>query len=65
MYEEWKRGKLELNKEEQEDGFYELMQEARSKSKQARITKRTPTSQPNRTPYFLACLEDLCGLKEE
>jgi hypothetical protein len=49
----------------QQDAFYTLMQEARTKSKHAKIKKTTPNGHPNRTPFFLACLEDLSGLNQD
>jgi hypothetical protein len=64
IYKRWVTTRPDLIEQEtREDTFYTFMQEARSKSKRATIKTRTPSGQPNRTPYFLTCLEDLSGLK--
>jgi hypothetical protein len=64
LYQRWKQHYPDAPPEDLQDGFYTLMQEARAKSKRATITTRTPNGQPNRTPFFLACLEELCGFRE-
>ncbi len=48
-----------------EEEFRNLLIEAHARSKRATITKRTPDGRPNRTPFFKACLENLCGLREQ
>jgi hypothetical protein len=65
IYQAWQTQHPELDHEQIQDEFYQLMQTARTKAKHATITTLTPTGQPNRTPFFLACLADLSGLNQD
>lgn len=59
----WVEARPDLQGQAAEDTFSSLMQEARSKAKHAKIKKRTATGATNQTPFFLACLEEMTGLR--
>jgi hypothetical protein len=64
IYLAWKQQFPDATAEALEDGFRQRMYDAKEARKGHTIKTKTPTGHTNSTPYFLACLEEKCGLRQ-